>query len=500
LILFTLPDNDPIALIWTEDGYSVRSLINKSFESVTGYHLPQNTIIMGMTYCDGAILLNTGEGLSVYSGGDMLPVFMWADIGIKRGEADVVGITENADIVYLNLSGGSLYVIRSVATAFPQKELTLAVIVDSVPFELDNAVAEFNATNNEYKVNIVRYESLDQLNVQIIAGNIPDIIETTYDIPFDSFAGKGLFEDLNPYIDNDPEIALVPTIHRILSTEDSLFRVTPGVMPMSLVGCSDFVGSEQGWTFEEMKQYLASAPKGVTAFPAVWNKESILIFSLYQNLDDFIDWESGRVLFDTPDFKELLEFVNTVPDKTPAYKEEVPLLLEGKQLVMHIGHSIFENFVDIDHALEGKAVYKGFPSSGKNSGIMRTGEFTLAMSSKCANKDGAWSFIRDTLLIEDDRLIDGTFRAIPIIQSKFDLAVELAMTEPRFDAAPMTQEQYEKFMTFINGVDEIVNGSTTLERIVSEEIPAYFNGDKTVKEVANIIQARAQIYVSEQSN
>jgi hypothetical protein len=38
-----------------------------------------------------------------------------------------------------------------------------------------------------------------------------------------------------------------------------------------------------------------------------------------------------------------------------------------------------------------------------------------------------------------------------------------------------------------------------VQNIITEEAQAYFAGDKTVDEVTDIIQSRAQIYVSENS-
>jgi ABC-type glycerol-3-phosphate transport system substrate-binding protein len=59
------------------------------------------------------------------------------------------------------------------------------------------------------------------MNLDIIAGNLPDLIELS-DIPFANFANKGLFEDLNPFIDADQEITLVPAFRKVLLTDDYL--------------------------------------------------------------------------------------------------------------------------------------------------------------------------------------------------------------------------------------------------------------------------------------
>ena len=257
-----------------------------------------------------------------------------------------------------------------------------------------------------------------------------------------------------------------------------------------------------------MKQYLTDAPEGATVFHVGWNRESVLLFLLYQNMHEFIDWESGTALFDTSDFKALLEFANSIPSDSapPPYQDELFMLLEGKQLIAHTGILSMESFVRDELDFEGKAVYKGFPSSQKYSGIFYTGEFTIAMSSACEEKDDAWRFIRTALLVAKN------FQEIPSLQSKFDVFIQSAMTdltpkpnrpqmpgsEPRPALPPMTREQYEKLVHVFDGVGTISGTNIAVRTIINEEAPAYFAGDKTVNEVCAIIQSRAQLYVWEQ--
>ena len=505
--LATSPDGDPVALIFDDrGGLSTRALTSADFGDEIDYSLPTGTDIKSMSFYEDALLLTLGDSLSLYAESKMTPVFRWTDIGVIGANSYVIGVTENADIMYLDRLDGNPYAIQSKPASSKKTELTLVVIGEGewVSRELETAIAMFNASNSRCKLNIVRYETLEQLNVQIIAGNIPDLIELDA-VPFENFAAKGLFEDLNPYFENDPEVALVPDVRRALSTGDNLFRVSPGFYLMSLVGSSDFVGTEQGWTFEEMKQYLAAAPEGATVFPAGWARENVLEFLLYQNIDEFIDWESGTALFDTPNFNALLEFANTLSDDPPPYQEEMPLIFEGRQLIMHSGYQILAHFVDRDYWFGGKAIHKGFPGSRKSSGVIFPDAFSLSMTAACANKDDAWNFIRTALLnVRLDRVI-------PTVQSKFDLAIETAMSEPykrndprppgqepHPEIPPMAQEQYEKFMRVLSEIGPVIGSNVAVRAIIEEEAPAYFAGDKTVDEVCAIIQNRAQLYVWEQ--
>ena len=510
LDLVILPDGNPAALIWSESGLeqgcSLRALSGSSFGDELDFALPGKAMFRGMSFFKEAVLLTGGDGLSVYSDaeGASFPVLKWTDIGAAGLQSHIAGITKNDEIVHLNRSDGSLYAITTLP--FERTELTLATISEnsSLPDNIETAIAAFNSSNYDYKISVIYFPSLDKLNLELIAGNIPDLIVDSGMLPFESFAEKGLFEDLNPYFDNDPEVALVPVVSRAMSSGDKLFRITTGFGVMSLFGVSDFVGEDNGWTFEEMRQYLADAPEGATVFPPNWSNENILLFLLYQNIDEFIDWEAGRALFDSPDFKALLEFANEA-EPLSDFREDDESLLAGNHLItlFTVGNEKF--FTRFDNLLEGKAVFKGFPSSKKHSGVLFPMEI-LAMTTACAAKDGAWDFIRTALLTAEH------YQDFPSLQSKFDLDIHKSMTEPRPPdlysmmtgstappIPPITQQQYEKLLHFLDGVSTTISGNDVIETIIEQEIPAYFAGQKSVDEVCKIIQSRAQIYVGEQS-
>ncbi len=47
-------------------------------------------------------------------------------------------------------------------------------------------------------------------------------------------------------------------------------------------------------------------------------------------------------------------------------------------------------------------------------------------------------------------------------------------------------------------MDSIYTYDTSIYEIVNEEAASYFNGDKSLDEVASLIQSRVNIYVNEQ--
>lgn len=59
----------------------------------------------------------------------------------------------------------------------------------------------------------------------------------------------------------------------------------------------------------------------------------------------------------------------------------------------------------------------------------------------------------------------------------------------------MTEEQLDKLVTFLLSVNRRYYENEEIMDIVSEESGAFFNGDKTAKETAKVIQNRVQLYL-----
>ena len=61
----------------------------------------------------------------------------------------------------------------------------------------------------------------------------------------------------------------------------------------------------------------------------------------------------------------------------------------------------------------------------------------------------------------------------------------------------MTQEDVDKIYELINSVDAVVRSDDEINKIIEEESGAFFAGKKSVNDVANIIQSRVELYISE---
>ena len=141
----------------------------------------------------------------------------------------------------------------------------------------------------------------------------------------------------------------------------------------------------------------------------------------------------------------------------------------------------------------------------------------LAMSSKSANKEGAWQFMRGYLT---DEYQDEITYGFPVSIRALDAMGEKAMKVDTYidengnevespdyyymngvdvEIKPMTQEEVENLKQMLYTFNQVYTYDQELMNIISEESAAFFSGQKNARDVASIIQSRVQIYVNENS-
>ncbi len=81
----------------------------------------------------------------------------------------------------------------------------------------------------------------------------------------------------------------------------------------------------------------------------------------------------------------------------------------------------------------------------------------------------------------------------PVMYSLFSYGID----DFTFEIFAVTQEEKDKITDTIDKIDSAVQFSPPGAEIIFEEAASYFSGDKTVDEVAEIIQSRVNIFINE---
>ncbi len=139
----------------------------------------------------------------------------------------------------------------------------------------------------------------------------------------------------------------------------------------------------------------------------------------------------------------------------------------------------------------------------------------------CKYPEGAWEFIRDTYFTEDYYYGWNGLASFPALDKYLTEKTELEKTEQTIEDEttgeqitaysyylgtdedyvyyePFTEYEAKKYDDFVReAVKHRRNYNFTVRDILSEELTAYFEGERSAEETAEVIQNRVSIYVSE---
>lgn len=420
------------------------------------------------------------------------------------------------------------------ATIKDKEVLTLGVLwMDS---DVRKRVVEFNKASDTYRIRVEEYSQyntaedysvgLSRLNTDIASGNAPDIMCLTGEMPVESYMSKGLFVDLKTFVENDPELNIQdysPEVIEAFSQDGKWYQMVPSYFLYTVFGKAADVGEEPGITFEELKALRDKKGEDVQIF-SERTKMSVLNDAIMMNSDEYINWETGECFFNTPEFISLLEFANEFPSEIdyeslyndPTYWEKQETLFrDGKALLQPYTIANFTDFLYCEDGTFGEQVTAvGFPVN-KGTGNAYMCNFAFAISAKSKHQDVAWDFLRYYLT---DEFQDSLEYGWPIKLSSLDKRVKKAQERPYYEDGngnkveyddtyyiggmeivlePLTQADCDRVLSFLKSADHVYNYDRNILSILEEECAAYFEGQKSVKEVADIIQSRVHIYVNE---
>lgn len=439
---------------------------------------------------------------------------------VVNGGSDSESSTNSA---YLGQSGFTK-LTRTEGSALTDK-IVLEFAALYLSSDMQTAITGFNRTSDKYRINVTDYSQyntdddeagLTKLNTEIIAGNVPDIIDLT-GLSAEKYINLGLLTDLYELMDNDSEINRDDFMTNILSaleTGEKLYQIVPSYGISTVVGRTDDVGSDMGWTLSEYEALMAGQEENVSSF-ANMTSSDYLSKMLEVSADSFIDWDTGTCSFDSDAFIELLEaaakYPREVDETDPGYVDSLVQLYNGTA-ILDASELYSEFSIQMYEALlGGEITYIGYPTSDGKGGNSILPSSTLGISDSSENKDGAWEFLK--YILSDNfqsSITDGfplrSFSLYTKLSSFLSSDDESAMIGIYTDSGPITieltslpEEAIEKLTKLIASTDAVSRTDYTLSDIVLEEAGSYFSGSKTAEAAAKVIQDRISTYISEQS-
>ena len=371
-----------------------------------------------------------------------------------------------------------------------------------------------------------------------------------------------LYELIDADPDMSRESFVQPVIKALESADGKLYQLPNTFAVSTAIALDKVAGDYDTWNLAAVKDAMTKLQDGASVFDVYRTKTDILQTCISRNIDAFVDWENGSAHFDSDEFKALLEFANQFPDTYDwenATDEENDSaqnrMNSGKQLMTDMYVSSFEDMLYQLTGYNGGVKFVGYPSEDGTSNHTFQIDGAIAISSTCADKTAAWNFMKQ-FLTEDYQSGSNVWN-FPINQKAFDQKMKDAMTEeyqtdengnvvkdengnpiriPKMtyyttDAGggvafaattetaastvviggsgvnedgsisiyAMTQEQADQILDLINATTAVYGYDESILNIISDEAAAYFAGEKSLDDTANMIQSRVNLYVAEQS-
>ena len=434
------------------------------------------------------------------------------------------------------------------ASSLPQKSvLTLAILGQEYDWDLTNTVVKFNRASDTTRIQVKDYSQYNtesdyragrtKLTTEIMSGQLPDILNLG-GLPYTQLAAKGLLEDLYPYLDADKELDrkdIFPNVLQAMEVGGGLYEVCPTYSIMTLIGASSVVGDTPGWNYEQFNQALSQMPEGCTPMEEEVTRDTILQRLVFLEMDNLVDWSTGKCSFDSQTMIDILTFAKQFPEsfdwESYDYSDENSTerrLADGRQMLTSANIYNIDTLKFNDLSFGGDATYIGYPVSSGVGSMISLGNGvgkTYAMSATCADKDAAWEFLRMYFTEKYQQ----TQWGLPTNMKVYDKQLKKAMTPEyqkdadgkflldedgnkielsqgsigRADGSvvpvyAMTQEQADRLMAVIENTNRVMDENDAVFGIVSEQAQAFFAGQKTAEEVVRLIQSKANIYVNEQ--
>lgn len=399
-------------------------------------------------------------------------------------------------------------------------------------YEIRSKVIAFNKASDKYRIRMIEYYEYNNeadwnagqkmFNNDIITSNAPDIIVINSGMPVDSFMDKGVFLNLNPYIEADPDVNkedMAPNVLALGSRGDDTYILTGAFTISTMAMKKSLVPNGETISLAELRQL--EQKYGTLAFRDA-TRNDVLYYAMEMNYSEFLDLKTGKCDFNTPAFYELLEYAKQYPEEIDwenmddnYWMESETAIRDNKALLAYYTVGYFNNMAWTEQGVFGEDVaLVGFPGSAGNTGAIYP-YFQMAISKDCEHPEEAWQFMRQFYTYEGQKEID---YGAPLNLKVMDERLEQAQQRPywidddgnkvEYDETywigdqeiiiqPLSAERAQELKEYTLSVDKLYYYDSSISDIIAEEAAPFFAGQKTAEQAADIIQSRVQIYVNE---
>lgn len=488
-------------------------------------------------------------------GKDKKPVEIinWIDSDMDSSTVQqFIGCEDGDFIVYINnystnTSGFVRLTRRNPEELANQTIITVATMGNDS--SITSKITEFNKSNSQYRLKVADYSKYNewdsetekqtnsaekQLKMDIISGDVPDmIISYDYNI-ISELAHQGTYTDLYTFLEKDEELSkddIMPNVLKASEIDGKLYSLSANFQ-VSTLACKTKFFDKENWTPDELIDTMHNNPDmKLTSYTN--SKESVFDMLVNFCSDEFIDNEKNECNFDSDEFKKVLEFCNEFPDEDDEidwenasddelnayWNEQETMCLNDKALLSDVTFYELTQYSIAKNVTFGDDItLVGIPSSNGKGALLSLNN-SMAILDSSPSKEACWEFVK-SFFKEEEQTNNYGF-GLPSLVSAFNKAAEDSMHKPYYidengkkveydntyfvndkeiNVSPLTKEEKDFVVDYIKNADRIYIGyNEEVSQILKEEATKYFKGEASSQQTVDKLQSRISILISEQS-
>lgn len=458
---------------------------------------------------EGILYCVAGDSLLRWNvkGNTMEELFRLYENGVKIGYSTGLFLTDEGEFLLCRITDQDSYVyVLTDRKPENDAEIRLSCVRHPVGIDyIQRRASTFTSETGSISVVLEKVEETYQedyrnrIFAELTAGRGPEIMWLSRE-DMVLLAEKGVLCDLSDMIPEDIKEKMIPAALEIGMVDGKLVGFTPLVEFDTLI-TADKTWAENSWSISDLMK-LAESKEDLEALASGWNSimdpATLLLWVFLTDMEDspFLDLEQGVSHFDSREFIQLLELCEKFGRHGEAStdKDECILMLrQGKIAASRVTFYDPIGFAAIMTDYGGDCHVAGFPTNSGSGNYMRPYSFGyLAVNANAEHKEEIAEFFAYLLDYDYQFNTMGCSVRLDVIRN-FDNKYSHSYTKP--DGGSWLNE----FLDFLENCEPEPVTPEQIINIVREEALAYFNGDKSAEDAANIIHNRVQLYLDENS-
>ncbi len=515
-----LPDGRPIFSCKASDPEDTVLFVYEGLEEKKLYEGRCTISQEGYPNAYGEILFMQGGSLLRWDGVTGKCESLYREAGFASLSCEAI-IENSAEEVVMVLYDGYDAVTIGIRLQLGAKmeETVLTLYQMSENQKLNRLIEEYNRTHPGVRVELTGRNkddddsmALTRLAAQLSKEDGPDLLVVSPE-QLKLLQEKDALADLTGVLPKETEEQIFQGALRCGMVDGRLYGIANEIFAFT-VAVSGKVWPEDTWTWKDVIELMERDRQKAGGFKTVFSGQSpmellkfLVVWDVAAGTSSFLDPEKAQCYFDSEDFVRILEFCREYGSESGSgghsFEEEIKMVQDGETLVYECGGSLMsfsrhmaalgEGYKCVGYPTEGE--YGGYfecydcicVNAGSRKQEMAYDVLQYLFSSQGQRKTGVSAVRKDVLsgYVEDG--------AQPGESPMFWVGSrERIPLEGKTDGSSFLPEYIEILEK------GMYNGRLgTAELAIIEEAAAYFNGDKTAEEVADIIQSRVWLYLNE---